>query len=178
MLVRIELCVDEKTQVQAVLAAHPAHAADGTRLCRGGYPPNYVRHGTTTLPVCRSRRRHRRGSRSVQSAVTKSSFVLRHVEVNIPPDFDVHLIVDNLRHPQTSQGQSRPRHPNATPHGQSGGTLVRHHYPESHPSRSNVKELVNKIERFVEHYNANTQPLQMDRLPAQSILGFIYLRDS
>ena len=61
----VVLCVDEENPGPS-LAAHPAHAADGTRLCRGGYPrlhPSWHYH-----PVCRSRRRHRRGHHSVQSA--------------------------------------------------------------------------------------------------------------
>jgi len=92
----VVLCVDEKSQVQAlnrmqpVLPMMPASTEKQTHT--------YVRHGTTSLfaafdvatgrVIGKCRRRHR-----------SSEFVefLKQLDKSVPPELDVHVILDNLQ---------------------------------------------------------------------------------
>jgi transposase len=92
----VVLCVDEKSQVQAlnrmqpVLPMMPASTEKQTHT--------YVRHGTTSLfaaldvatgrVIGKCRRRHR-----------SSEFVefLKQLDNSVPPELDVHVILDNLQ---------------------------------------------------------------------------------
>jgi putative transposase len=82
------LCVDEKSQVQALERTPPL-----LPMCLGyveGITHDYVRHGTTTLfaalvlTQCKVRHRH-------QEILS----FLRHNEANVPEQLHVHLICDN-----------------------------------------------------------------------------------
>jgi putative transposase len=90
----IVLCVDEKSQIQALDRTQP-----GLPLGLGyveGVTHDYVRHGTTTLfaaldvasgrvlTQCKRRHRHQEFLQ-----------FLRHIEASVPKQLDVHLIVDN-----------------------------------------------------------------------------------
>ena len=89
------LCVDEKSQIQALDRTRPLLPL------RPGQPErrthDYVRHGTTSLfaaldvktgkVIGECRRRHR--------AVEFRQF-LDTIETNVPADLDVHLVLDNL----------------------------------------------------------------------------------
>lgn len=88
------LCVDEKTQIQALNRTQPIlPMRPGQRERRTA---DYDRHGTTSLfaaldiatgkVIGRCHRRHR--------AIEFRKF-LDHVEANVPADLDVHLILDN-----------------------------------------------------------------------------------
>ena len=113
------LCVDEKTQVQALYRTQPL-------LPMGlgwveGVTHDYIRHGTTTLLValdvatgevrtqCKSRHRHQ-----------EFLCFLRQIEKSVPEDHNVHLIVDNIcthKHAKACAGLAqRPRfHVHYTP---------------------------------------------------------------
>jgi putative transposase len=88
------LCVDEKTQIQALDRTQPL-------LPMGlGYVENithdYIRHGTTTLfaaldaatgeviTECKPRHRHH-----------EFLGFLRQIEASVPKELDIHLVVDN-----------------------------------------------------------------------------------
>jgi hypothetical protein len=88
------LCVDEKSQIQALNRTHPLlPLAPGIPERR---THDYMCHGTTTLFVALDiatgavigelHRRHR-----------SSEFLkcLRTIETNVPPDLDIHLVMDN-----------------------------------------------------------------------------------
>lgn len=88
------LCVDEKSQIQALNRTQPLLPMSPGAVERG--TPEYERNGTTTLfaalnratgnviGVCYSRHR----------AVEFRKF-LNVIRKNVPPDLDVHMIVDN-----------------------------------------------------------------------------------
>ena len=90
----IVLCVDEKSQIQALQRSQPVLPM-GLGYVEG-VTHDYRRHGTTTLfaalevatgtvlTQCKQRHRH-------QEFLT----FLRHIDANVPADLDVHLIVDN-----------------------------------------------------------------------------------
>ena len=90
----VVLCVDEKTQVQALQRAKPLLPL-GLGYVEG-VTHDYVRHGTSTwfaaldvatgevLSQCKPRHRHQ-----------EFLALLRHIDRNVPQEFDVHLVVDN-----------------------------------------------------------------------------------
>ena len=176
----VVLCVDEKTQVQALQRTQPMLPM-GLGYVEG-VTHDYIRHGTTTLfaaldvasgeiiTQCKPRHRHQ-----------EFLSFLRHIETNVPQELDVHLIVDNYATHKHSKVKAwlakRPRyHIHFTPTYASWLNQVERWFgiitqkAIRRGSFSNVKELVKKIERFVEHYNANTSPFKWTAT-AESILA-------
>ena len=176
----VVLCVDEKTQIQALQRTQPMLPM-GLGYVEG-VTHDYIRHGTTTLfaaldvatgeviTQCKARHRHQ-----------EFLSFLRHVDANVPEEFDVHLIVDNYathKHPKVKAWLAkRPRyHIHFTPTYASWLNQVERWFgiitqkAIRRGSFSNVKELVQKIERFVEHYNAKTSPFKWTAT-AESILA-------
>ena len=176
----VVLCVDEKTQVQALNRTQPMLPMGLGYL--EGVTHDYVRHGTTTLfaaldiatgqvfSQCKQRHRHQ-----------EFLSFLRHIDANVPTQFDVHLVVDNYathKHPKVKAWLARrPRyHIHYTPTYASWLNQVERWFgiitqkAIRRGSFSSVKELVAKIERFVAHYNANPKPF-MWTATAESILA-------
>ena len=88
------LCVDEKSQTQALERPQPLLTL-GLGYVEG-VTHDYIRHGTTTLFAaldvatgqvlarCKPRHRHQEFLQ-----------FLKHIDANVPPELDVHLVVDN-----------------------------------------------------------------------------------
>lgn len=162
------LCVDEKTQVQALNRTQPVLPL-GLGYVEG-VTHDYVRQGTTTLFAalngatgtvlshCRRRHRHQ-----------EFLAFLRPIDASVPKDLDVHLIVDTYathKHPKVRGWvASRPRY--------------HVHYPPTYASWLNqvdlwfrrisqqairrgafrsVKDLVATIDHFVHTYNTKARP--------------------
>jgi putative transposase len=162
------LCVDEKSQIQALERSQPILPM-GLGYVEG-VTHDYFRHGTTTLfaaldiatgnVLTRCKRRHRH---------QEYLDFLKHLDTNVPQELDVHLVVDNY---------STHKHPNVK------RWLAAHpryqvHYTPTYASWLNqveiwfnlitqrairrgtfksVKELITKIEHFVDQYNLNSRP--------------------
>ena len=164
----VVLCVDEKSQVQALERTQPLLPL-GLGYVEG-VTHDYRRHGTTTLFAaldtatgevlarCVPRHRHQEFLR-----------FLRHIEANVPEALDVHLIVDNYathKHPKVRRWLAqRPRyHVHYTPSYASWLNQVEiwfHLITQRAIRRGSfrsVKDLVAKIDSFVSHYNAQSQP--------------------
>jgi|SRR5579863_5422941 len=162
------LCVDEKSQVQALERSQPVLPL-GLGYVEG-VTHDYYRHGTTTLfaafnvldgsviSQCKPRHRHQ-------------EFVafLNHLDRNIPADLDVHLIVDNYathKHAKIKAWLARrPRyHIHYTPTYASWLNQVERWFALitqraiRRGSFRNVRQLVDKIDEFVSHYNAHKRP--------------------
>ena len=176
------LCVDEKSQVQALQRTQPL-------LPRGlgyveGITHDYVRHGTTTLfaaldvangavlTQCKAKHRHQ-----------EFLAFLRHIEANVPSGLDVHLICDNYathKHPRVRAWLARrPRfHLHFTPTYSSWLNQVERWFALitnqaiRRGSFDSVRDLKRKIELFVGHYNQHPRPF-MWTATADSILGKI-----
>jgi len=164
----IVLGVDEKSQIQALDRTQPMLPM-GLGYVEG-VTHDYVRHGTTTLfaaldlasgqvlTQCKRRHRHQEFLQ-----------FLRHIEAAVPVELEVHLIVDNYgthKHAKVRRWlAARPR--------------FRVHYTPTYASWLNqvaiwfnlitqrairrgtfksVRELVAKIEAFVQHYNRRCHP--------------------
>ncbi len=162
------LCVDEKSQVQALDRTQPMLPL-GLGYVEG-VTHDYEPHGTTTLfaaldiatgrVVGQCKRRHRH-----------QEFLgfLRHIDKNVPGELDIHLIVDNdatHKHPKVKRWLAlRPRyHIHFTPTYASWLNQVEIWFnlitqrAIRRGSFKSVKELVEKIDRFIAHYNKKAAP--------------------
>lgn len=176
------LCVDEKSQIQALERTQPMLPL-GLGYVEG-VTHDYRRHGTTTLfaaldvatgqviSQCKPRHRHQ-------------EFIqfLRHLDRNVPPELDLHLIVDNYsthKHPKVKRWLAmRPRyHIHYTPTYSSWLNQVERWFgiitqrAIRRGTFRSVRDLVEKIDNFVQTYNANTRPF-IWTATAQSILDKI-----
>ena len=173
------LCVDEKSQIQALERSQPTLPM-GLGYVEG-YTHDYVRHGTTTLFAaldvasgevltnCKRRHRHQ-----------EFLSFLREIDRNVPPEIDVHLVMDNYathKHAKVKAWLAqRPRyHVHYTPTYASWlnqveiwfGIISRRAIKRG--SFRNVTELVKRIKEFTEQYNQGARPFVWTAT-AQSII--------
>jgi putative transposase len=176
------LCVDEKSQIQALDRTQPVLPM-GLGYVEG-VTHDYVRHGTTTLFAaldiatgqvltrCRPRHRHQEYLQ-----------FLRQIDANVPPDLHIHLVVDNYatrKHPAVKRWlAAHPRYQvHYTPTYASWLNQVEiwFHLISQRAIRrgtfKSAKDLIAKIDQFVQHYNAQTRPFAW-AATADSILGKI-----
>jgi len=162
------LCVDEKSQIQALNRTQPVLPM-GLGYVEG-ITHDYVRHGTTTLfaaldvatgavfTECKPRHRHQ-----------EFLSFLRSLDACVPAQLDVHLVVDNYathKHPKVRTWLAqRPRfHMHYTPTYSSWLNQVERWFglitqrAIRRGSFRSVKELVQKIDDFVQHYNRKQRP--------------------
>jgi putative transposase len=174
------LCVDEKSQVQALERTQPVLPM-GLGYVEG-ITHDYVRHGTTTLfaaldtangsvlTQCKSRHRHQ-----------EFLAFLRHIEANVPEQLDVHLICDNYathKHAKVRAWLARHArfHLHFTPTYSSWLNQVERWFALitnqaiRRGSFDSVTDLKRKISEFVEHYNQHPRPF-MWNATAESILA-------
>ena len=174
------LCVDEKSQVQALERTQPMLPM-GLGYVEG-VTHDYVRHGTTTLfaaldvangsvlTQCKPRHRHQ-----------EFLSFLRHIEANVPAHLDVHLICDNYgthKHARVKTWLAkRPRfHVHFTPTYSSWLNQVERWFALitnqaiRRGSFESVSDLKRKIETFVKHYNHHPRPFRWTAT-ADSILA-------
>ena len=162
------LCVDEKSQVQALERTQPVLPM-GLGYVEG-VTHDYYRHGTTTLfaalnvldgaviTQCKPRHRHQ-------------EFVafLNHLDHSVPADLEVHLIVDNYathKHPRVKAWLARHRrfHIHFTPTYASWLNQVERwfalitHQAIRRDSFRSVRDLVRKIDGYVTYYNTHKRP--------------------
>jgi len=175
------LCVDEKSQVQALERTQPLLPMGLGYL--EGVTHDYVRHGTTTLfaaldiangrvfTQCKPRHRHQ-----------EFLSFLRHIDANVPKDLDIHLVVDNYgthKHARVKAWLARrPRfHVHYTPTYSSWLNQVERWFglitqrAIRRGSFSSVSDLRRQIERFVAHWNQHPKPFVC--ATAESILAKI-----
>ena len=162
------LCVDEKSQIQALDRTQPVLPI-GLGYVEG-VTHDYIRHGTTTLFAaldvatgkvlarCKNRHRHQ-----------EYLDFLKHIDANVPPELSVHLVVDNYgthKHPRVKRWlASRSRyHVHFTPTYASWLNQVEIWFniitqkAIRRGTFRSVKDLVGKIDHFVQRSNIHTQP--------------------
>ena len=149
------LCVDEKSQIQALERTQPLLPLGFGYV--EGVTHDYLRHGTTTLfaalnlldgaVLAQCRPRHR-----------NQEFLgfLRAIDQAVPADLDIHVILDNY---------ARGRwHLHFVPTYSSWLNLVERFFAHitdkaiRRGSFHSVRDLVTKIDRFVTHYNQTCKP--------------------
>ena len=164
----VVLCVDEKSQIQALDRTQPGLPMKKGRC--GTFTHDYKRHGTTTLFAalsmldgtvigeCHGRHRHQEFLK-----------FLRQLHRVFPRRLDLHLILDNYgthQHP-TVRAWLAP-HPrfklHFTPTGASWLNLVESWFSQLTQKRlrrgvfRSVPELVAAIEAYLQHYNEHPTP--------------------
>src|ERR1700682_6192545 len=164
----VVLCVDEKSQIQALERTQPMLPM-GLGYVEG-VTHDYRRHGTTTLfaaldtakgtVITQCRRRHRH-----QEYLN----FLRQIEKNVPPDLNVHIIADNYashKHPRAKRRfAARPRfqvHFTLTYASWLNQVEIWFNRITQQAIRRgtfrSVKELVEKIDQYVQTSNNHAQP--------------------
>ena len=161
------LCVDEKSQIQALDRTQPLLALGPGRPAR--HTHDYKRHGTTTLFAalsmldghvigdCMPRHRHQEFIR-----------FLKRIDDEAASELDLHLIVDNYathKHPRVTRWLERhPRfHLHFTPTSSSWLNLVERWFGKLTDKRlrrgtfRSVPALVAAIKRYLDHHNQNPQ---------------------
>lgn len=162
------LCVDEKSQCQALERTQPMLPL-GLGYVEG-VTHDYVRHGTTTLfaalnvmngqviAQCRPRHRHQ-----------EFLAFLRAIDKAVPDELDIHCIADNYashKHPKVRAWLAeRPRwHMHFVPTYSSWLNQVERFFSIitsraiRRGSFNSVKDLIRKIDRFVNSYNETCKP--------------------
>lgn len=162
------LCVDEKSQVQALDRTQPILPM-GLGYVEG-ITHDYVRHGTTTLFAAldiatgqvwaRCHRRHRH---------QEYLKFLKTIDTNVPKNLDIHLVVDNYathKHPKVKrwlafhpryQVHYTPTYSSWLNQAEIWFNLITQRAIRRGTFKS-VKELVSKIDHFVKLHNRNTRP--------------------
>ncbi|HTN77303.1 MAG TPA: IS630 family transposase [Pirellulaceae bacterium] len=169
------LCVDEKSQIQALdrtqkgLPIHPGRLGTMTH--------DYKRHGTTTLfaalivsdglviEACMKRHRHQEWLK-----------FLKQIDASTDPDLDLHLVVDNYathKHPKVRRWLAKhPRfHMHFTPTSSSWLNLVERWFREITQKRlrrgtfRSVRALIEAIVECVEAHNEQAQGMFWKALP-------------
>jgi putative transposase len=162
------LCIDEKSQIQALDRTQPLLPM-GLGYVEG-VTHDYIRHGTTTLfaaldiatgqvlTSCKNRHRHQEYLQ-----------FLKQVDANVPPDLEIHLVVDNYathKHPKIKRWlATHPRYQvHYTPTYSSWlnqveiwFNIITQRAIRRGTFRS-VKALIAKIEQFVNQYNRTSHP--------------------
>ena len=166
----VVLCVDEKSQIQALERTQPLLPMGLGYL--EGVTHNYVRHGTTTLfaaldlatgtviSQCQRRHRHQEYLR-----------FLREIDAQVPARFAMHLIVDNYathKHPRVLRWLAmHPRfHVHYTPTYASWLNQVEIWFSKIQRDLiargifCSVKDLDRKIMRYIRSYNRKATPIK------------------
>jgi len=175
----VVLCVDEKTQVQALARSQPAFPM------MPGMPEkrthDYVRHGTTSLfaafntadgtVISSIHRRHR--------AVEFKKFLAK-IDIEVPDDLEVHLIADNYathKSPTVTRWlEAHPRfHMHFTPTYSSWINQVERFFAYvtsdllQRSDHRSVQALENDIRKWVKAWNTDPRPFIWTK-PAEQIL--------
>lgn len=181
------LCVDEKSQIQALNRTQPALPLSF------GYGEtkthDYVRHGTTTLfaaldvatgeVIGRLHRRHR-----------AKEFIafLNAIDKEIPKNLDVHIVMDNYGTHKTDKVRAwfaaRPRyHVHFTPTSSSWINLVERFFALisqrwiKRSSHRSTLELEKSIKKYLRLHNENPQPFVWRKTADQIIASIARLSD-
>jgi len=178
----VVLCVDEKTQIQALDRTQPGLPLKRGRC--GTWAHDYVRHGTTTLFAalnvaagtlsgrCFARHRHQEFLR-----------FLRQIEAEYAQDLDLHLVLDNYgTHKTVHVRRWLARHPRFKVHfiptSSSWLNLVERWFGDltgkavRRGSFASVPDLIAAIEEFIGAWNRNPKPFVW-RAQAEDILAKI-----
>jgi len=162
------LCVDEKSQIQALDRTAPLLPMRPGQIERRTH--DYARHGTTTLfAALDAKTGELIGQTQARHRSVEFRKFLDTIERNVPPEMDIHLILDNYGTHKTQLIRDwlakRPRfHLHFTPTSASWLNLVERWFAlltekqlRRGVHRSN-KELETAIHTYIQHHNKDPKP--------------------
>lgn len=181
------LCVDEKSQIQALDRTQPALPLSFGQVETRTH--DYIRHGTTTLfaaldiatgeVIGQLHRRHR---------AKEFLAFLKEIDRQVPEHLDVHLVMDNYGTHKTDKVKSwlaaRPRyHVHFTPTSASWINLVERFFALisqrwiKRSSHRSTKELEDSIRHYLATYNTDPKPFVWHKTADQIIASIARLSD-
>jgi len=178
----IVLCVDEKSQIQALDRSQPMLPLRPGQVERQTY--DYKRHGTTSLfAALNVATGHVIGRCYPRHRATEFRKFLDQIEANVPAEIDVHLVMDNYATHKTALIRNwlakRPRwHVHLTPTSASWMNQVERFFgllTEKQIRRGvhqSVASLTQAIEAFIQEHNAKPKPFRWTK-SADDILASI-----
>jgi len=177
----VVLCFDEKTKAQALDRTQPSLPIKRGRA--GTMTHDYKRNGTIdlfaalnvatgeVLTHCRKTHNHK-----------DFLFFLKLIDLHVPKDLDVHLVLDNLsthKHEAVAKWLSHPKrkrfHLHFTPTSSSWLNLVERWFRELTDKRlrrgtfKSVDELIEAMEMWAENWNMNPKPFVWHKTAAEII---------
>jgi transposase len=176
------LCVDEKSQIQALDRTQPLLPMQPGQLERGTH--DYTRHGTTALFAALELKTNRViGQLHRRHRSQEFRTFLDTIEANVPAELDVHIVLDNYGTHKTALIRKwfgkRPRfHVHFTPTHGSWINLVERWFAEITNKRirrgvfRSVKELESAIRQYIAVHNKDPKPFVWTRT-ADQILATI-----
>lgn len=176
------LCVDEKSQIQALDRAQPMRPMRPGQLERRTH--DYKRHGTTSLFAALELKTNRViGQLHRRHRSQEFRKFLDTIEANVPADLDIHIVMDNYGTHKTviirKWFAKRPRfHAHFTPTYGSWINLVERWFAEITNKRirrgifRSVKELEAAIRDYIDVHNEDPNPFVWTRT-ADDILASI-----
>lgn len=178
----VVLCVDEKSQIQALDRSQPLLPMRPGQVERRTH--DYTRHGTTSLFAALDIATGRViGKCYPRHRATEFRRFLDEIEANVPRDLDIHLVMDNYATHKTPLIRNwlakRPRwHVHLTPTGSSWINQVERFFAllsERQIKRGahrSVDELEAAIATFIDRHNAEPKPFRWTK-SADDILASI-----
>ena len=178
----IVLCVDEKSQIQALDRSQPMLPMRPGQAARRSH--DYTRHGTTSLFAALDVATGRViGKCFPRHRAAEFRKFLDEIEANVPPDLDVHLVMDNYATHKTALIRNwlarRPRwHVHLTPTSSSWLNQVERFFAlltEKQIRRGvhrSIDALHAAITYFIDRHNADPKPFRWTK-SADDILASI-----
>ena len=177
------LCVDEKTQIQALNRTAPVFPMLPGTPARASH--DYVRHGTSSLYAALDLTTGKViGALHARHRATEFLAFLRKIDSEVPADLDVHLVLDNASTHKTPAVMrwltSHPRFVlHFTPTSSSWLNLVERWFAElttkklRRGTHTSVRQLNNDIRAWIQTWNDNPRPSTSGPGPADQILESI-----
>jgi transposase len=162
------LCVDEKTQIQALNRTQPVFPMLPGTPARASH--DYVRHGTSSLYAALDLTTGKViGALHARHRAREFLAFLKTIDANVPADLDVHLVLDNAStHKTPAVKRWFTAHPtfvvHFTPTSASWLNLVERWFAElttkklRRGTHTSVRQLNNDIRAWIDTWNDNPRP--------------------
>jgi len=175
----VVLCVDEKSQIQALDRTAPVLPMQPHLIERRSH--DYIRHGTTTLFAALEIATGKVTSRCQDRHRHEEFLVFLRQVARAYPGVQLHLVMDNYaahKHPEVKAWlEANPRvHVHYTPTHASWMNLVEVWFSIAERQAihrgtfTSVRDLTRKIRKFVDGWNARSHPFTWTR-PAEEVLA-------
>ena len=177
------LCVDEKTQIQALNRTQPVFPMLPGTPARASH--DYVRHGTSSLYAALDLTTGKViGALHSRHRATEFLGFLRKIDAEVPADLDVHLVLDNAStHKTPAVKRWLTAHPrfvlHFTPTSSSWLNLVERWFAElttkklRRVTHTSVRQLNTDIRAWIDTWNDNPRPYVWTKTADQILASIV-----